>query len=456
MKLCWALLVVSIFPTWLLSRYASSSFHHFTRKVQEEQMAQTGRWVGKLFRDVSSDAEREAVLSAHAEDSGRRLRFFTAEGKLIYDSGEKEDLFFDQNRDVTKAIATAKYAARWWVTPDRGRLYYFSSVPVFDADGDLLGVAQVIEHTGRITKALIRLHAYQKSGLLWVASGSLLFAIVFSLLLTRKLRQLRWAARAFAQAGTTDGFEMRGRDEVAELAGGFLEMAEQLKVKQRYNREFVQTTLHELKTPLTAMHGAADILKTRDQLPEKDRKRFSENIQIQSDRLLHLVKELETLTSLEEELPAEHPGKVAMGPMIFSMLERNRHAFQNQIEFRGGEIQTEVKVDPARIEQVLINLLQNADRYHCGEKGLRVLLSEGEQGLRLAVEDDGPGISEPDPMRIFERYFSTVPRNENLVYGRGLGLAIVKRIVEHYGGEVFAENRRDGGAVVGCILGISD
>ncbi len=417
-------------------------------------MAQTGRWVGKLFRDVSSDVEREKVLAAHAEDSGRRLRFFTAEGILIYDSGEQEPLFFDENRDVTQAIAAGKYAARWWVTPDRGRLYYFSAVPVFDAEGRLLGVAQVVEHTGRITKALIRLHAYQKSGLLWVASGSVLFAIFFSLLLTRKLRHLRLAAREFAEDGSTEGFEMRGRDEVAELAGGFLEMAEQLKAKQSYNREFVQTTLHELKTPLTAMHGAADILKTRDQLSEKDRKRFSENIQIQSDRLLHLVKELESLTTLDEELPAEHPGKVAVGPMLFTMLERNRPAFQHQIHFSGSEIQTEAEVDPARMEQVLLNLLQNADRYHCGDKAIRVILSEENNGLRLVVEDDGPGISESDPMRIFDRYFSTVPRDENREYGRGLGLAIVKRIVEHYDGKVFAENREFGGATVGCNLGI--
>src|SRR5690606_16313738 len=149
-----------------------------------------------------------------------------------------DPVFFDENRDVSKAIASGKYAARWWVTEDRSRLYYFSAVPVFAANGGLLGVAQVVEHTGRITKALIRLHTYQKTGLMWVVSGSILLSMLFSFLLTRRLQRLRQAARDFAKDGSTGGFEMRGRDEVAELAGGFLEMAEQLEAKQRYNREF--------------------------------------------------------------------------------------------------------------------------------------------------------------------------------------------------------------------------
>jgi len=452
LKLFLALMVVSVGPTWFLSRYASSSFHQFTRRAQEEQMAQTGRWMGRLFREVSTPVEREAVLSAYAADSGRRLRFFNPGGDLIYDSGERDVVFFDENSDVSQAISQEAYAARWWVTDDRSRLFYFSSVPVFDSEGALMGVAQVVEHTGRITQALVRLHVYQKTGFLWVLCGTVVLSGFFSLLLTRRLRRLRLAAREFAQDGSTGGFVMRGRDDVAELAGGFQEMAEKLKAKQRYNREFVQTTLHELKTPLTAMHGAADILQTREELSTKDRKRFSANIQTQSDRLLHLVRELESLTSLEEDLPRESPEAVALGPMLEEIVERIRPAMTHRLELSGAEIREERRVFPARMEQVVINLLQNADRYHCGDKAIRVILSEESRGWVLRVEDDGPGISEADPLRIFDRYFTTVSRDENREYGRGIGLAIVKRIVEHYGGRVFAENREWGGATVGVIL----
>ena len=455
MKLFLLLLMVSVIPTWLLSRYASSYFHLFTRKVQEEQMAKTGRWMGYLYREVHSDAEREAVLNAHAVDAGRRLRFFDATGELVYDSGEDVVLFFDGNPDVTKAIVSGKYAARWWLLPDRSRLYYFSAVPAFDGEGRLIGVAQVIEHTGRITTALMRLHRYQQSGLIWVAGGSVLFAVIFSFLLTRKLRHLRQAARQFAVDGSTDGFRMRGRDEVAELSRGFMEMAEQLKARQAYNRDFVQTTLHELKTPLTAMHGAADILRTRDGLSAEDRKRFSGNIQIQSDRLLHLVQELQSLTSLEVELPQEKAQAVEAGGLVSGILDRVRPAMKHGVVLKGAELKKVISVVPARMEQVLINLLQNADRYHQGDAPIRIVLEEREGRLKLTVADDGPGIQEENPLRIFDRYFSTVPRNANLAYGRGLGLAIVKRIAEHYGGDVFAENRATGGADVGVVFTLS-
>ncbi|MGA0332632.1 MAG: sensor histidine kinase [Kiritimatiellia bacterium] len=451
-KLFLALMLVSVLPIWFLSRYASSFFHHFTRNVQEEQMAQTGRWAGSLFREISSETEREKVLAAYAGDSGRRLRYFSSRGELLYDSGETEPVFFDGNAEVSRAIATQKYAARWWLKPDRSHLYYFTAVPVFDEQGELLGVMQVVEHTGRITRALIRLHTYQKSGLLWGIGGSICLSILFSLLLTRRLRTLETAAREFARAGGVEGFRMRGRDEVSKLAAEFLQMAEELQEKQHYNREFVQTTLHELKTPLTAMHGAADILKTRPQLSDKDRTRFSSNIQIQSDRLLHLVKELELLTSLDMELPREFPPALPLGPAVREILDRISPALQHAVELRGGELQTPIRISPARLEQVLINLLQNADRYHCGDGKILVRLDPLENGVELAVEDEGPGITEQDPLRIFERYFTTVPRDLSQSYGRGLGLAIVKRIMEHFGGRVFAANRPEGGACVGVVF----
>lgn len=452
MKLFLVLLLVSILPTWLLSRYARSYFHVFTRRVQEEQMAQTGRWMGTLHREVTSAAEREALMRAHAADSGRRLRFFDAAGNLQFDSGERDPLFFDDNAEVKKAAATGKYAARWWLMPDRSRLYYFAAVPAFDGEGQLIGVAQVIEHTGRITTALMRLHRYQQSGLLAILGGSVLCAVIFSWLLTRRLRRLQQAARQFAAGGRVDGFRMRGRDEVAELAGGFQEMAVQLKARQAYNRDFVQTTLHELRTPLTAMHGAADILRTREGLTAAERQRFSTNIQVQSDRLLQLVQALQSLTSLDAVLPEEKTGRYAAGPLVAEILERIRPAFRHAVALEGAEIKKSIDVSPERVEQVLINLLENADRYHQGEAPLRVQVREEQGRIRLQVEDAGPGIREADPLRIFDRYFTTVPRDANREYGRGLGLAIVKRIMEHYHGGVFAENRPEGGARVGVLF----
>ncbi|MDA3875176.1 MAG: ATP-binding protein [Kiritimatiellae bacterium] len=452
MKLFLSLLVVAVLPTWFLSRYARSTFHHFSKQGQEEQMAQAAHLLGELFRSVSADDERERVLTAHAERAGRRLRYFDPEGRLLFDVGDVGEIDVGENPDVQKVLDTRRYAARWWLKPDHSRLYYFSSVPVLDDSGEFVGVAQVVEHTGRITSALIRLNAYQQTGLMWVSIGTVGLAIIFSMLLTRKLRRLRQAAQDFARGGEVKGFQMAGRDEVAQLAQGFQEMAEELQVRQAYNREFVQTTLHELKTPLTAMHGAADILYSRGELSAVDRKRFAGNIQVQSDRLLRLVEDLQTLTSLDMELPRERLEATAVGPFVAEVVQRIRPALSHEVEVISRDVERMVSLVPARIEQALINLLHNADRYQCGKNPIRVRVKDVEEKVEFAVEDDGPGITETDPLRIFERYFSTVPRDQCREYGQGLGLAVVKRIVEHHHGDVLAENPPSGGARIGFRL----
>lgn len=415
-------------------------------------MTQAAHLVGEVFQTVTDADEREQVLTAHAERAGRRLRYFDSGGRLLFDAGDVGEIDVGDNPDVQKVLDTRRYAARWWLKPDRSRLYYFSSVPVLDDSGELLGVAQVAEHTGRITSALIRLNAYQQTGLIWISIGTVGLAIVFSMLLTRKLRRLRQAAQDFARGGDVEGFRMAGRDEVAELGRGFLEMAEELRVRQAYNREFVQTTLHELKTPLTAMHGAADILHSRGDLSAVDRKRFAGNIQVQSDRLLRLVEDLQTLTSLDMELPRERMEATTVGPFVAEVLQRIRPALSHEVEVIGREIELAVSLVPGRIEQALINLLHNADRYHCGQGPVRVRVKVAGPHIEFAVEDDGPGITETNPLRIFNRYFSTVPRDHCREYGQGLGLAVVKRIVEHHHGEVLAENSPGGGARIGFRL----
>lgn len=452
MKLFLSLLVVAVLPTWFLSRYAHSTFHHFSKQGQEEQMAQAAHLLGEMFRSVTDPAERERVLSAHAERAGRRLRYYDPEGRLLFDAGDVGEIDFGGNPDVRKVLETRRYAARWWLKPDRSRLYYFAAVPVPDNSGELIGVAQVVEHTGRITSALIRLNAYQRTGLMWVSVGTVGLAIIFSVLLTRRLRRLRQAAQEFARGGDAEGFRMAGGDEVAELARGFLEMAEELRIRQAYNREFVQTTLHELKTPLTAMHGAADILHSRGELSAVDRKRFAGNIQVQSDRLLRLVEGLQTLTSLDMELPREQMEATAAGPFVAEVIQRIRPALSHEVRVIGQDLDVIVSLVPARIEQALINLLHNADRYHCGGGPVRARVKVVGPNIEFAVEDDGPGITETDPLRIFDRYFSSVPRDQCREYGQGLGLAVVKRIVEHHHGIVLAENLPDGGARIGFIL----
>ena len=453
LKLLAALLLLAVVPVLFVSRYATSYFHHYTKTAQEEWMAQSARVVGGLFQHVEDADARREVVRDFAEVSGRRYRVFDAEGALILDEGDVGEVAFGDNADVAEVLRTGAYAARWWIRPDRSRLFYFTAVPIHNPGGELLGVAQAVEHTSDITLAVLDLYRQQGRTTLWVTAGAVGFALLFAYGLTRRLRRLRGAAADFARGGDPSRFVLKGGDEVTDLATGFREMAEELKRRQAYNREFVLTTLHELKTPLTAIHGAAEILQTREALDVEDRRRFAGNIRSQSDRLLGLVRDLRTLTSLDVDLPVEKKVEVDAVEWLRKCVHRVEPGLRHRVEVSAAAAGT-VKMIPARMEQALINLLHNADRYHEGEGPLRARLEVGDGEWRLWVEDDGPGIPAENLDRVFDRYFTTATPTAggSGERGRGLGLAVVKRIVEHHGGRVEVRNRAKGGASVGFSL----
>lgn len=457
MKFRWrlivAMLVVSVLPILLINRYAFAFFHHFSREAQEQSMVHSARLAGKLFVSSTDPAQFESVLAGHAADTESRIRVFAAEHRLALDTGESPGLDLDLDLDVRRAFASGAYAARWGLTEDRSRVYYFVSEPVVDPDtGGVLAVAQVIRHTAPITRALKDMKENQILAVRWAAAGSLALAVAFSALLTLRLRLLRRAARAFAAAGDTGGFELRGRDEFADLAAGFREMAEELEARQAHNREFVLTTLHELKTPLTAIQGAAELLRDHSELDPPERKKFAGNIAVQCERLIRLVHELRALTALDVDLPRESPRVEDLCETVRVILDRVRPAVESELVLRLEEEPLPVRILPHRVEQALVNLLENADRYQPENEPILVRVSREGDTARVAVEDRGPGVAPENLDRIFDRFFTTVPKGQARRQGRGLGLAVVKRIVEAQRGVVFAENLGEGGARVGFAL----
>lgn len=461
MKFRWhlilAMLVVSVLPMLLINRYAFAFFHHFSREAQERNMVHTARLAGNLYVTSTDPAQLESVLADHAADTESRVRVFDAERRMALDVGDSPGLALDLDLDVTRAFESGGYAARWALTADRARVYYFASEPVVDpVTGEVLAVAQVIRHTAPITRALIDMKENQILAVRWAAAGSLALAVGFSMLLTLRLRRLRRAARAFASTGDASGFELSGRDEFADLAAGFREMAEELEARQAHNREFVLTTLHELKTPLTAIQGAAELLRDHPELEPPERNKFAGNIAVQSERLIRLVHELRALTSLDVDLPRETPRVENLGETARVILERVKPAVESEMVLRVEDEPLPVRILPHRVEQALVNLLENADRYQPEGEPILVRVSREGDHARVAVEDRGPGIAPENLDRIFDRFFTTVPKGQTRRQGRGLGLAVVKRIVESQRGRVFAENQDDAGARVGFAFPLAE
>jgi two-component system, OmpR family, sensor histidine kinase ChvG len=191
---------------------------------------------------------------------------------------------------------------------------------------------------------------------------------------------------------------------------------------------FASEVSHELKTPITAIRGAAELLAHDDMAPE-DRARFLANILDDTGRMERLVTRLLELARLEAGT-REPEAELDALARVRALCSR----FGARVEVQAAEPLAPLAIAPEQLDSVALNLVDNALRHGLGQPVIVRLASAGPR-LALSVHDRGKGVSEANRKRLFERFFTT----ERDHGGTGLGLAIVKAIAEARGGEVRAE-----------------
>jgi two-component system phosphate regulon sensor histidine kinase PhoR len=220
---------------------------------------------------------------------------------------------------------------------------------------------------------------------------------------------------------------------------------------EQVKKDFVANVSHELRTPLTAIQG---FVETLEEEVNEDQKRYLEVIRRHTDRLTNIVGDLAVLSELEEP----------RGTVEFEEVDLSRVAedvltiFRPKIESKGLSLKYRVEKpvprpigDPFRLEQLLINLLDNAVKYT--EKGeIRLMLSVEDGRAKIEVHDTGIGIPEEDIGRIFERFYVVDKSRSKRMGGTGLGLSIVKHIVLLHNGEIKVESQLGTGTTFTILL----
>ena len=328
-------------------------------------------------------------------------------------------------------------------------MYYYVAVPVKRGE-QVCGVAYLSRHTGHVTKASIKLSSFQQKTTAGAIMAGVLLATLLAFRLTSRLRTLTVAATAFARGQAPLQVDVRGRDEIAELARAIRQMATELQRTNQYNREFIATIMHELKMPVTAIQGAAELLEQGAVVREEARVKFLGNIRFESERMARMIWELGELTKLDTEIPHAPKEKVPYGACVREIVER----FETTLDEAHAAIRVNLharpvfaKIIPGRIEQVIGNLLDNAVRYTPATGRIEVTVEPGpDSTVVTTVRDTGCGIAPANLGKVFDRFFTTEPRDRPRDYGSGLGLAIAKSIVENHQGAIEVESLPGQGA----------
>ena len=211
-------------------------------------------------------------------------------------------------------------------------------------------------------------------------------------------------------------------------------------------RDFVANASHELRTPVSAIRGAAETLLGGALTDPAAARQFSEMIARQAERLSRLTQDLLDLSRIESGQWLMQLDTVEVDPLLKTVLDlQAERAAQKRIALTSDvEPPVVVRADGRALEHVLVNLIDNAIKYTPAGGKVTVSAERGERDVVLSVADTGPGIAAHHLPRLFERFYRADPGRGREQGGTGLGLAIVKHLVQAQGGEVGVQSGASG------------
>jgi K+-sensing histidine kinase KdpD len=220
-----------------------------------------------------------------------------------------------------------------------------------------------------------------------------------------------------------------------------------LRSLDELQRTFVSAVSHELRTPLTCIRASVELLDAMSEDRASDQAELVHTIEHHTSRLEGLVSDLLEITKLEagqvtlSKQPTDLCALVNRAVDTLRPLSSRRH---QSIHFDMATSCAPIEVDRGRIEQVLTNILSNAIKFAPKQSQIDVQLSESDGRLQVCIADRGPGISEEDRARIFDKFY--VVADGRGLSGLGLGLYIAREMIELHGGRIWVESQPDQGS----------
>lgn len=431
------------------------------RATLEDTLVDTAQLLANLVAEdvIAGDIEHAALVTRMANFANRsvdvkisgvqkstldyRVYITDANGIVVFDSDNKEvGKDYSRWNDVYLTLR-GRYGARSTRTDpqDEDSTVMHVAAPILD-HGKVIGVLTVAKPVSTIIPFIERSQQkiLRRGG--WLLLGSLLIGIGFSLWLNHSLRRLQTYA-ASVERGEKVALPELGRNEIGALGRALEAMRIKLEGKQ-YVEELMHTLTHELKSPIAAIQGSAELLA--EDMPAADRQKFLRNIIEQNQRQKQLIDKLLALVKLEKQQSLSQ--KVAIHvPALLQQVQADgsARAQQHAVQITVDAPEISVQGDALLLRQALGNLADNAIDFSPQGSELRITAQQQEGFVTLTVTDQGSGIPDYAMDKIFDRFYS-LPRIGG-VKSTGLGLPFVREVALLHGGTVELHNRPEGGVI---------
>jgi two-component system sensor histidine kinase CreC len=441
------------------------------RESAEESLVETSHLMASL---VEQDVKDGAIDVSRLEPVFRKLysREFSAQifsvtktrvelrvvvtdrkGTVLFDSlGKVTGADFSQWRDISRALK-GEYGARTTadIQEDPNTSVMYVGAPVRWKE-DIVGAVSVgkpVQSFGQFVEAARRKTLYV--GLVSVLAV-LMLAVIMSVWLVRPFGLIADYVR-YVRAQRKLSLPRLGRRAIGVIGAAYDEMRDAL-AGRNYVADYVQTLTHEVKSPLSAIRGAAELLQ--EPMPEEQRQRFLANITRETQRIQEMVDRMMELTALETRRMLENVELVALQPLLEEVAASAQSAaaarhLRLHLEVHGAAT---VEGDPFLLRRAVSNLVDNAMDFAPADSHIVITLEVTPRIARVRVRDHGPGIPDYAQEKVFEKFYS-LARPQTKKKSTGLGLAFVREIASLHHGRIELVNAEDGGAVATLSLPLS-
>lgn len=303
----------------------------------------------------------------------------------------------------------------------------FAAMPVIVHD-QVAGVVYASRTPSNVFRYLYDQRAKVALAVLFMIVPTLLIGVLFHRTITEPMRELIERSNLIGKGdrAALRPLRRRGTAEFARLSQSFLDMARRLDTRSNFISTFATHVSHELKSPLTSIQGAAELLRDDVDAPsmdEDDRRKFLDNIIADAGRLTEISGRLRDFAR------AENP--VALGAARLSATVAGLRAAFAALDIRaGGDLDAPMRISEENAYIIFSNLADNAMRH--GSTALELTAARQGRLLRITVSDNGEGVSPNNRTRIFDSFFTT--RRDS--GGTGMGLAIVRAMLDAHGGAI--------------------
>jgi heavy metal sensor kinase len=439
-----------------LALFGAASYiglERYLQKSLEESLIKQARSIGDvLIVNINQSGEdyvsNEITEHYSPEINGRFIRVTAADGRQVFISGPPKDGTFDPLRVPPPQLPFSQPYSHEVEMPD-GHELLLHALPYKAKDGSRF-LIEVAAPYNQIESVLRGLQLTFALGLPLIVALAISGGYVLMRRALRPVDEIRQKAAQITSRNLSERLPVvRTGDELERLATDLNRMIARLEESFQQINRFSADASHELRTPLTVLQGELESMaQSRSNIPPEIRDTIGSALE-ETQRLTKIVENLLAISRLEAGEARKQLERLDFAELARSTAEQMRllaEEKQIHLDCNGAE-RVEVDADPARLKQVVVNLLDNAIKYTPEKGKVSVCVTKQDSRAVLEVTDTGIGISADDLPHIFDRFYRADKARSREMGGTGLGLSIVRSICLAHNGQVRVASTEGQGSV---------